>query len=115
MSLDPSDSPETVQTNRATSILQAADSLAFLSTFDWLVVGWVRDGHYSIDGAREKLDWTLSRIRLPAALRYALPFYVEIVSALNNDVADIDREIARRALAGNRSFLLGLNARGTGR
>lgn len=100
--------------NTEEDILQAADSLAFLSTFDWLVVGWVRDGHYSIDGAREKLDWMLGRIRVQAALRYALPFYVAIVSALDNDVAEIDGEIAsRRVLAGNRSFLLGLNARGS--
>ncbi|CAH1649698.1 conserved hypothetical protein [Hyphomicrobiales bacterium] len=89
-------------------ILQAADSLSFLSTYDWLVVGWVRDGHYTIAGAREKLDWMLNRIRVPAALRFALPIYVDIVRALDRaHESDVDIS-ARRKLAGNRAYLLGL-------
>lgn len=44
-------------------VMQAADSLAWLSTFDWLAVQWVRDGHYSVAGVREKLDWMLARIK----------------------------------------------------
>lgn len=97
--------------NPEEDILQAADSLAFLSTFDWLIVGWVRDGHYTIAGAREKLDWMLSRIRVPAALTLALPFYVGIVDALEKAREhDLDRSM-RRQLAGNRAFLMSLNAR----
>lgn len=65
-------------------VMQAADSLAFLSTFDWLVVDWVRKGHYDVAGAREKLDWMLARIRVTAALRLALPIYARLVAALED-------------------------------
>lgn len=93
--------------NPEEDILQAADSLAFLSAFDWLVVEWVRNGHYTIAGVREKLDWMLTRIRIPIALTLALPYYVDIVGALanasltDNDLAD------RRKIAGSRKFLMG--------
>lgn len=92
--------------NPEEDILQAADSLAFLSTFDWLVVEWVRSGNYAIAGAREKLDWMLTRIRIPFALTLALPYYIDIVGALanaslaDNDLAD------RRKIAGSRKFLM---------
>ena len=63
-------------------LLQAADSLAWFSTFDWLVVDWVRKGHYDIAGARQKLDWMLTRIRATGALALALPLYTRAVAAL---------------------------------
>lgn len=78
-------------------VMQAADSLAFLSAFDWLVVDWVRQGHYDIAGAREKLDWMLARIRVPAALRLALPIYARIVAALEDpDGQQVDPARRRR-------------------
>ena len=43
--------------------VQAADSLSFLETLDWITVDWVRDGRYTIAQAREKLDFTVERIR----------------------------------------------------
>jgi hypothetical protein len=90
-------------------ILQAADSLSFLSTYDWLVVGWVRDGHYTVAGAKEKLDWMLHRIRIPEALRLALPIYVNTVRALDA-ASDWDGDLTgRRRLAGDRVYLLGLS------
>lgn len=91
-------------------ILQAADSLAFLSTFDWLVVQWVRDGHYTVPRAREKLDWTMTRIRLTKAMGFALPLYADIVSALENPTPPAINPQDRRTLAGNRDFLLGLTS-----
>ncbi|NHN90080.1 hypothetical protein [Acetobacter conturbans] len=91
-------------------IMQAADSLAFLSTFDWLVVDWVRKGHYDIAGARAKLDWMLARIRVPAALRLALPIYARTVAALE-DPRGMTVDLAlRRRQAGSLSYLTGLAA-----
>lgn len=93
--------------NREEDILQAADSLSFLSTFDWLVVSWVRDGHYTIAGAGEKLDWMLNRIRVPEARELALPFYVRIVTALERAKDDSVDTVGRRRQASDRAHLLG--------
>lgn len=87
--------------------IQAADSLAWLSTFDWLAVQWVRDGHYNVAGAREKLDWMLARIRVPAALRMALPAYATTVTALENPECLAVDPIYRRRQASDLRYLLG--------
>lgn len=98
--------------NPEEDIMQAADSLAFLSTFDWLVVDWVASGHYTIAGAREKLDWMVTRIRVQQALALALPIYADIVAALENFAgAHVDTDIRRR-LAGDKALLLGLGDAG---
>jgi hypothetical protein len=91
--------------NSEEDILQAADSLSFLDVFDWLIVQWVRHGDFSPGLAREKLDWSVERIRPPTARRLALPLYTNILKALdpahNIDIA------SRKALAGDRIRLLG--------
>lgn len=88
--------------------LQAADSLSFLETFDWLVVEWVRKGSYSIEGAREKLDYMISRIRPSIAIAPALPLYENAVRMLES-AHDLEIDlVARRKLAGSRRLLLGL-------
>ena len=97
--------------NTEEDILQAADSLAFLSTFDWLVVHWVKAGHYTVDGACEKLDWMMTRIRVQQAVKLALPIYSSIVQALKcPDTITVDLE-ARRELAGCSAYLLGTMSR----
>ena len=53
--------------------LQAADSLSFLETLDWLTVDWVQSERYTIAQAREKLDFTVERIRPSIAVAAALP------------------------------------------
>ncbi|MBB3064496.1 HD domain-containing protein [Limibacillus halophilus] len=93
--------------NTEEDILQAADSLAFLSTFDWLVVDWIRRGSYTNAGAREKLDWTMTRIRPESALRLALPLYTEITAVLDNPGSFRMDLAERRALAGNWRLLTG--------
>lgn len=88
-------------------ILQAADSLSFLETFDWLTVDWVRSGRYTIPQAKEKLDFTVERIRPSAALRHALPLYeraVRLLESAHDSRMDLKQ---RRAIAGNRRLLLG--------
>lgn len=94
--------------NAEEDILQAADSLSFLSTFDWLIVRWVQDGHYSIKTATEKLDWMLARIRIPNAVQMALPHHARIVELLNKtDLAmfDIKRSVEK---SGNANWLIGI-------
>lgn len=88
-------------------VMQAADSLAWFSAFDWLAVQWVRDGHYSVAGAREKLDWMLARIRIPLALRLALPIYAATVAALENPDRMALDPVFRRRQASDRRYLLG--------
>jgi len=91
--------------NSEEDILQAADSLAFLDAFDWLIASWVRQNHVSPDQAREKLDWSVERIRPPTARRLALPLYSKILEALdpakNIDIA------SRKAEAGDCRRLIG--------
>jgi len=88
-------------------ILQAADSLSFLETLDWLTVEWVRNGHYTVERAREKLRWCVERMRPPAAMPHALPLYEQAVALLHNaENADIDLK-QRRWIAGSLDTLLG--------
>jgi len=91
-------------------VLQASDSLAWLSAFDWLAIDWVRAGHYTIEGAREKLDWMMARMRPPHAIRLGLPMYADTIRALyaaHETTSDIP---LRRKLAGDRALLLGETA-----
>lgn len=89
-------------------ILQAADSLSFLETFDWLTVDWVRTGRYTIDQAREKLDWSVERIRPPVAVGPALSLYHPAVQALESAHETTFDFEQRRKTAGDRRLLLGL-------
>ena len=94
--------------------VQAADSLSFLETLDWITVDWVRDGRYTIAQAREKLDFTVERIRPSIAVAAALPLYESAVRALDaaeDCTMDLKR---RRELAGSRRFLFGLPIPQTG-
>jgi hypothetical protein len=88
--------------------VQAADSLSFLETLDWLTVDWVRSGRYTIEQAREKLDFTVERIRPSVAIAAALPLYERAVRALesaHNTTIDLQK---RREIASSRRLLLGL-------
>ncbi len=88
--------------------VQAADSLSFLETLDWLTVDWVRSGRYSIAEAREKLDFTVERIRPSIAIAAALPLYESAVRALEA-AQDTTMDLAqRRKMASSRRFLMGL-------
>jgi|SRR5579863_5823627 len=88
-------------------ILQAADSLSFLEIFDWLTVDWVRRGIYTPERAREKLRWSLERIRPHLAVKKALPLYEAAVKTLESaDMIDADLKW-RRQVASSRSFHLG--------
>lgn len=88
-------------------ILQAADSLSFLETFDWLTVDWVRSGRYTIAQAKEKLDFTVERIRPSLAVRHALPLYERALRMLES-AHEITMDLKqRREIAGNRRLLLG--------
>jgi hypothetical protein len=88
-------------------ILQAADSLSFLEIFDWLTVDWVRRGVYSPERAREKLRWSVERIRPPLAIQLALPLYEKAIKTLDS-YAELDIDLAwRRRIAGDRRFHLG--------
>jgi len=91
--------------NSEEDILQAADSLSFLDVFDWLIAGWVRQNIFTPDQAREKLDWSVERIRPPTARRLAMPLYAQITKALDPN-AGID-VAARKAEAGDKKRLLG--------
>lgn len=86
--------------------LQAADSLSFLQCFDWLVVDWVRAGHYTIPEAREKLDWMVARIRIPTAVKAALPLYARTVQALESAHLSTFDVAQRRKGAGDARLLL---------
>jgi hypothetical protein len=90
-------------------LLQAADSLSFLETFDWLVLEWVNKGYYTLAGAREKLDWMFERMRPPMAIQPALSRYAHALRLLDSPT-DADVDFAkRRRIAGCRIHLLGLN------
>ncbi len=88
--------------------VQAADSLSFLETLDWITVDWVKNGYYTIAEAREKLDYTVERIRPTNAIAVALPLYesaVRTLDAAHETQVDLKR---RRKIAGSRRYLLGL-------
>lgn len=92
--------------NPEEDIMQAADSLAWFSTFDWLVIGWVKAGIYTVEGAREKLDFMMTRVRVREAIALALPIYARICAALENPPEGLD-PAERRKLASGRKLLLG--------
>ena len=88
--------------------VQAADSLSFLETLDWITVDWVNSGRYSIAQAREKLDYSVERIRPSVAVAAALPLYenaVRLLDSAHETTIDLKR---RREVASSRSLLLGL-------
>lgn len=90
-------------------ILSAADGLSFLDIFDWLTVDWVRKGIFTLDGAKEKLRWSIERIRPPQAVQLALPLYERAIATLSLwETLDVDLELRRR-VASDRSYLLGSN------
>ncbi len=93
--------------NPEEDILQAADSLSFLESLDWLVNEWVQTGKYSATDARAKLDWMVARMRPYDAYSHALPLYVRAVNALQNPADNVIDFKQRRTLAGCRSFLIG--------
>ncbi len=94
--------------NWEADFVQAADSLSFLETSDWLTVEWVRSGRYSIEQAREKLDYSVERIRPSVALAAALPLFESALHALESaHETSIDMK-RRRQIASSRSLLLGL-------
>ena len=89
-------------------IVQAADSLSFLESLDWIPVDWVRNGHYTIARARENLVYSVERIRPSNAIAAALPFYERAVRVLDaTHEIDVDLK-KRREIAGSRLYLLGL-------
>jgi hypothetical protein len=96
--------------NPEQDVMQAADSLAFLATFDWLVASWVAEGHYDVSGVMEKLDWMLTRMRLPQALEWALPHYTHIASILGKAQYSKLDTAERRRQAGDKGLLLGLSS-----
>ncbi len=88
--------------------VQAADSLSFLESLDWITVEWVVSGRYTIEQAKEKLDYTVERIRPSVALAAALPLYeaaLETLQSAQNTKINLEE---RRKLASSRSLLLGL-------
>jgi hypothetical protein len=91
-------------------LLQAADSISFLETLDWLAVEWVHRGIYSVAGAREKLTWMLERIRPSLAASAALPHYLAAVRTLEAGHRSGFDYVARRRAAGDRRLLLGLQS-----
>lgn len=94
--------------NAQQDILQAADSLSFLETFDWLVADWVGRDIYSIDEARSKLDWMLTRIRPVDAITMALPHYRHAVAVVEGRTPLSEAEIAHyRQRATSKAVLLG--------
>lgn len=90
-------------------LLQAADSISFLETFDWLTVEWVHKGIYSVAGAQEKVTWMLERIRPSHAVSAALPHYIAAVKTLEAGHDSGFDYAARRRAAGDRRLLLGLS------
>ncbi|MBI06318.1 MAG: hypothetical protein CMM54_04995 [Rhodospirillaceae bacterium] len=88
--------------------VQAADSLSFLDSLDWITVDWVKNGYYTIAGAREKLDYTVERIRPSNAIAAALPLYESAVCALDAAHESGHDLKKRREIAGSRRYLLGL-------
>jgi hypothetical protein len=88
--------------------VQAADSLSFLECLDWITVDWVQNGRYTVEQAREKLDYSVQRIRPSIAVAAALPLYESAIRALDSaheSTLDMKR---RRDIAGSRRLLLGL-------
>lgn len=95
--------------NDEEDILQAADSLSWFVTLDWLAYEWAASGKLSKARVYEKLDWMLTRIRPSVAREQALGIYREAIAAVEgrNDVAGFDMK-ERRRIAGSKRMLLGL-------
>ena len=88
-------------------LLQAADSLSFIETLDWLTVDWVRKGVYTKEEARQKLRWMVERIRPPLAMQWAIPIHEHAVHLLEHAYElDVDL-VERRRAAGDRALMLG--------
>jgi hypothetical protein len=66
----------------AASRLQAADSLSFLEVNAGRARAWVQEGRCSLPQAQAKLDWMLTRIRIPRARELARPLYERAVATL---------------------------------
>ena len=89
--------------------VQAADSLSFLESMDWITVEWVVSGRYTIEQAKEKLDYTVERIRPSVALAAALPLYESALKTLQS-AHNTDMNLKkRRKFASSKNLLLGLN------
>jgi len=95
--------------NMEEDILQAADSLSWFDTLDWLAYDWANSGKLSYSKVCDKLDWMLIRIRPAIAIENALDIYRGAIAALEgrNDVAQMDLS-ERRRIAGSKKILLGL-------
>jgi hypothetical protein len=66
----------------AADVLQAADSLSFLEVNFARPRAWVEEGRCDLAQAQAKLDWTLERIRVPAARAWAGPLHAQATAAL---------------------------------
>jgi hypothetical protein len=91
-------------------VLQAADSLSFLETLDWLTVDWVRNGRYTKEEANQKLRWMLERIRPPEAGALGIPYYERAARDLDRAGQPDSSTARRRQTAGDLHFLCGLAA-----
>jgi hypothetical protein len=94
--------------NEEEDLLRAVDSLSFLESLDWLTVDWVHTGRYSIEKARDKLNWSVERIRPSAAVTVALPLYAAAVRRLEGAHSNSIYLKQRRVVAADRRLLLGL-------
>src|SRR5690606_25848035 len=95
--------------NMEEDILQAADSLSWFDTLDWLAYDWASSGKLSHGKVCDKLDWMLTRIRPTVAMENALGIYRDAIASLEgrNDVAQMNLA-ERRRIAGSKTVLLGL-------
>lgn len=95
--------------NMEEDILQAADSLSWFDTLDWLAYEWSSSGKLSHQKVCDKLDWMLTRIRPAVAMENALGIYRQAIASLEgrNDVARMNLQ-ERRRIAGSKKILLGL-------
>lgn len=95
--------------NAEEDILQAADSLSWFDTLDWLAYDWASSGKLPLSKVYDKLDWMLTRIRPPIAMENALDIYRDAIASLEgrNDVAQMDLA-KRKQIAGSKKILLGL-------
>lgn len=95
--------------NMEEDVLQAADSLSWFDTLDWVAYDWANSGRVPLEKVYAKLDWMLNRIRPSNARENALDIYRDAIAALEgrNDVATMDMT-KRREIAGSKRILLGL-------
>lgn len=95
--------------NMEEDILQAADSLSWFDTLDWLAYDWASSGKLPQKKVCDKLDWMLLRIRPASARERAIEGYRQAIASLEGrtDVAHMDMK-ERRRIAGSKEILLGL-------